>query len=91
MNLLNFFASASKAKRSWKDPIKIFVWTVRNNFKFITETDERRAETALKSYRRKKPEAFYFLDSQGSESLIQPKAEFQELILNLSSKMSAVA
>ena len=91
MNLLNFFASASKAKRSWKDPIKIFVLTVRSNFKFITETDERRAETALKNYRRKKPEAFYFLDSKGSETPIQPKAKFQELILKLSSEMSAVA
>lgn len=88
INLLNFFSAAAKAKRNWKDPIKIFVWTVRNNFKFITETDEKQAERALKSYRRRNPEAFNFLDSQGSGRLKtasqhEQQAKIQGLISEL--------
>ena len=53
-NLLNFVAAAVKAKRTWSKPIAMFVWTVKNNFQFITQQDEIRAEEILISIRRKK-------------------------------------
>ena len=86
-NLLSFFATAVKAKRSWDNSIGIFVWTVRNNFKFINDSDEAQAEIALKKYRASKPEAFSFLDSQPPESQNQPKTELKELISSLTEKM----
>jgi hypothetical protein len=60
-NQLNFFAAAAKAQRqtkkkepTWSDPVKIFVWTAKNDFRFISEADEKRGERALKSLRRPK-------------------------------------
>jgi len=90
-NLLSFFATAVKAKRSWTNPIRMFAWTVRNDFKYINDSDEKQAEKTLKSYRKRNPEAFNFLEPEPQESQIQHKAEFQELLKNLVENSSIVA
>ena len=53
-NLLNFFAAAVKAKRSWRNSVAMFVWTVKNGFQFITDQDEIRAQEILKKNNRRK-------------------------------------
>ena len=90
-NLLNFFSSAVKAKRGWSDPVKMFVWTVRNDFKYITEEDEKRSMSLIKNYRSKHPEAFEFLEKSANTELKTPicnekQAKLQEMILGILEK-----
>lgn len=90
-NLLNFFSSAVKAKRGWTDPVKMFVWTVRNDFKYITEEDEKRSMSLIKNYRSKHPEAFEFLEKSANTELKTPissdkQAKLQDMISNILEK-----
>ena len=92
-NLLNFFAAAVKAKRTtkknelfWRDPVKVFVWTVKNQFKYINESDEVRAQKVLSNYRMKNPDTLQFLERK---QRFKVKGKDVEAIKSLIGKMTA--
>ena len=92
-NLLSFFSAAVKAKRGWTEPVRMFVWTVRNDFKYITEGDEKRAISLIKNYRRNHPKAFEFLDDTGDTAApsSEQKARINEMVSDILKTTQAVA
>ncbi len=56
MNFLNFVASAVKSVRKSKSPVRLFVWTVRNGFRYISNQDEERAQSVVATIRRTYPD-----------------------------------
>ena len=65
-NLFSFLASAVKAVRAGDDPARLFIWTIRNNFQFITGTDEEIARTVQAKIRERYPRRL--MNLAGSES-----------------------
>jgi len=101
-NLLNFFASAVKAKRTnkkkegyWRDPVKVFVWTVKNQFKYINDGDEIRAQGLLKDYRRTNPESFDSLDDFSVSKLTEDhkitKAKIEKVVQTIAKSRALAA
>ena len=69
LSLLNFIAAAAKAKRIGRNPVAIFVWTVRNGFQYLADKDEIRAQEVLAGVRRKNQNQSYGRLTKPSQEL----------------------
>lgn len=58
MNQINFVAAAIKAVRKSSTPVKLFIWLIRNDFKYLSNTDEDKALEVISVIKQQNSESF---------------------------------